>query len=248
MTTLPLVCVPGKEWNYGLSTDVLGHLIEKVSGTTLDKYLHRELFVPLRMNDTHFYLPPEKFDRLASVSELTVQQQVRQVPDGWQDGKVRLPNGYTFNLTYRIDAPYAKAQPRVHFSAVGGLCSTAQNYLRFCRMLANGGQLGQVRILRRETVAKMTSNQIGNLNLGPGSDWQKFGLGFGIVAGSSDALDGAYGWGGAYATNFWIHSKSDGIFIFMSQVSPTSIRNCIALGPEIKKLVESVLNPTSRNR
>jgi CubicO group peptidase (beta-lactamase class C family) len=243
LATLPLMHQPDERWEYGFSTDVLGRLIQKVSQKSLEGYLRDHLFRPLGMEDTHFYLPPNKFERLAAVTELTRDQQLRQIPDGWQKGEVRFPDGFTFQLPYRIDALYAPTQERVHFSAVGGLCSTAHDYMRFCQMLVNGGEWEGVRILRGDTVRMMSSNQIDKKVLPANYGWQKFGLGFGIIDDQNDALHGAYGWSGAYATYFWIYPKNRGVFILMSQVAPTSTRNCLALGPTIKEQAARMLNP-----
>jgi CubicO group peptidase (beta-lactamase class C family) len=247
LATLPLMHQPAERWEYGFSTDVLGRLIEKVTNKSLDEYLRDELFSPLGMRDTHFYLPPDKVNRLAAVCELTPLLKLRQISDGWHKGKVTFPDGFTFTLPYRVDALYAPTQPRRHFSAVGGLCATASDYMRFCQMLASGGEWNGVRILRHETVQMMTKNQIKDKTV-PAiyGGWQKFGLGFGIMDDRNDALHEAYGWGGAYATYFWVHPRSRGIFILMAQVAPTSARNCLDLGPSIKDQAARVLNPQDR--
>jgi CubicO group peptidase (beta-lactamase class C family) len=239
LATLPLACHPGEKWEYGLSTDVLGHLVEEVSGKSLDEYLREKVLQPLKMEDTYFYLPSEKTGRISAVTELTVQGKLRQIPDGWQTNIVTVPDGSEFTFDYRVDGPYAGSGR--YFSA-GGLCATASDYMRFCQMLVNHGELDGVPILRPETVRMMTSNQIGRHTVREDFGWRKFGLGFGIEDEEpGDPLHKAYGWGGAFGTYFWVAPVSDGIFVLMGQISPPSKVNCLHLRPAVKELARSVL-------
>ena len=137
---LPLICHPGEELNYGMSIDVLGYLIEVVSGQTFDEFINARIFKPLGMKDTHFILPREKLPRLVSLYALN--------PGG----------GYTKDGT---DPSYLCTQ--TYFAGGAGLVSTAQDYVRFAQMILNNGELDGVRILGRKTVELMSTNSIGDL-------------------------------------------------------------------------------------
>jgi CubicO group peptidase (beta-lactamase class C family) len=193
---------PGERWVYGFATDVLGAVVEKVSGMPLDEFLRTRIFAPLKMNDTHFYLPPDKAARLATVYS------------GGGDGLVRAPD------EGRGQGNYVEG-PRKSFSGGAGLLSTASDYSRFLQMLLNGGELDGVRLLGPKTVDLMTSNHVGNLY----SDGRLgFGLGFEIVehvgrAGRPGSV-GEYGWGGAYYTTMWVDPVESLVVVFMSQLLP----------------------------
>ena len=204
---MPLNFNPGEAWEYGPATDVVGRLVEVISGMTLDEYLRKKIFEPLKMNDTHFYLPESKLNRFAASYE----------PDGKNGNKIKL-----------VEAPNAESrwvkQPHNYFSGAGGLVSTAADYVRFHQMMLNGGELDGVRILGRKTVELMTTNHIGDLPVwltGPGYG---FGLGYSVVkdigvtgqAGSA----GMYGWGGAFCTYFQVDPKEELIGVVMTQVRP----------------------------
>ena len=152
LASLPLVHQPGTAWEYGLSTDVLGRLVEVVSGQSLDAFFTERIFHPLKMSDTHFVLPEAKRSRLAALYE------------PGPDGKiVRTGDGPTVKgaLIYAASLPY---QPtKGYYSGGAALVSTAGDYARFLQMLLNGGELDGARILNRETVAAMTRDQIGGL-------------------------------------------------------------------------------------
>jgi len=202
--TLPLVSQPGEEFNYGMSVDVLGYLIEVVSGMPFDEYMRKHVFEPLNMQDTYFSLPPEKFSRLATLYLMG------------RDGKLSKVTKYF---------PYPK--PQNYFSGGAGLVSTASDYARFAQMLLNKGELDGKRLLSRKTVELMTTNSIGDIFIFTsfahnGIMGDKFGLGFGIRSerGLFDELEslGTFGWDGAFYTRFWIDPKEDLIGIFMSQV------------------------------
>jgi CubicO group peptidase (beta-lactamase class C family) len=207
LATMPLNFNPGEAWEYGPATDVVGRLVEVISGMTLDEYLRRKIFEPLKMSDTHFYVPASKLGRFAANYQ----------PDSANGNKIKL-----------VEAPTAESRyvkpPHNYFSGAGGLASTAADYVRFHQMMLNGGELDGVRILGRKTVELMTTNHIGDLPIwltGPGFG---FGLGYSIVkdigvtgqAGSA----GAYGWGGAFCTYFQVDPKEELIGIVMTQVRP----------------------------
>lgn len=207
LATMPLNFNPGEAWEYGPATDVVGRLVEVISGLTLDEYLQKRIFAPLKMNDTHFYLPAAKLNRFVASYE----------PDKTNGNKIKL-----------VEAPNAQSrwlkEPHNYFSGAGGLVSTAADYVRFHQMMLNGGELDGVRLLGRKTVELMTANHTGDLPLwlpGPGYG---FGLGYSVVkdigvtgqAGSA----GMYGWGGAFCTYFQVDPKEELIGIVMTQVRP----------------------------
>jgi CubicO group peptidase (beta-lactamase class C family) len=204
--TIPLKHQPGDVWEYGLSTDVLGRLVEVVSGKPFDEFLEERVFAPLGMTDTAFYVPFEKASRLATV--------------------------YEANETNTAITPYDPSKARdflkkpTYFSGGGGLVSTAADYLRFSQMLLKGGALDGVRILGPETVELMTMDHLVEItdrrDLGP----YGFGLGFGISLdrGISGSIlsGGSYGWGGLAHTGFWIDPQEGLIGIFLTQILPES--------------------------
>ncbi len=205
LARLPLNFQPGDAWEYGPATDVLGRLVEVVSGRTLDQFFAERIFKPLAMTDTSFYLPAPKLPRFAA--------------------QYRPGEGNKITLD---DAPTAASrfvrEPHVYFAGAGGLISTAADYLRFQQMMLNGGELNGVRLLGRKTVELMTANHIGDLPVwlsGPGVG---FGLGYSVVkdvgtAGQPGSV-GQYGWGGAFCTYFWVDPVEEVIGILMTQVRP----------------------------
>jgi CubicO group peptidase (beta-lactamase class C family) len=200
----PLNSHPGTKWEYHPGHDVVGVLIERMSGQRLDDFLQQRILDPLKMVDTHFYLPVEKVDRLAA------GYAVDKNDWGW------------FRL---IDSPATSriaVGPRTYFSAGGGLVSTASDYARFAQMLLNGGILEGSRILGRKTIELMTTNQTGDLYIerkGPGYG---YGLGFFVRQSLSDAplvgSIGAYGWGGIYCTSYFADPKEDLFGLMFTQV------------------------------
>ena len=207
LATMPLNFNPGEAWEYGPATDVVGRLVEVISGMTLDEFLRKRIFEPLKMTDTHFYVPVAKLGRFAANYQ----------PDAANGNKIKL-----------VESPNAGSryvkEPHNYFSGAGGLASTAADYVRFHQMMLNGGELDGVRILGRKTVELMTANHIGDLPVwltGPGFG---FGLGYSVVkdigvtgqAGSP----GQYGWGGAFCTYFQVDPKEELIGIVMTQVRP----------------------------
>ena len=195
----PLAHEPGTAWKYGLSTDVLGRLVEIASGKTLAGYFEENIFVPLGMKDSHFFLPVEKVSRLASVYRLRRDGGLRELAE---EPIIEGPLVFSTSYHYR--------GPQTYFSGGAGLVSTVDDYYRFCQMLLNGGELNGVRLLKPETVREMTTNQIGELSVGDG----KFGFGFSIDT------DGELGWGGFFFTTFWIDPEAELIGIFMAQMWP----------------------------
>ncbi len=201
LATLPLHAHPGEAWQYGYSTDVLGYLVEVVSGMPLDRFFRERIFEPLGMTDTHFFLPPEKADRLANVY-------------GLRDGELVLEES---NAT----TDYLNG-PRQCFSGGAGLLSTTTDYGRFLQMLLNGGELDGVRLLSPKTVELMRSIAV------PRGDypWDAtgFGLGFWVIddLGAYGDLGtvGAYGWGSAYYPIYWIDPRERLAAVFMTQLMP----------------------------
>jgi len=196
LAKVPLAFQPGENWAYGLSHDVLGRLIEVVSGERFDQFLDKHIFTVLNMPDTSFFVPEAKRDRVASVYRAG-------------DGGVltALPKNYG---------------SETFFSGGGGLFSTARDYSRFAQMLLNGGELDGARILKRETIALMTTNQIGK----HAAFMSKYGLGFGLVftrvPGAKEPVLDRYFWAGYYSTNFWIDPRHDLAAVIMTQVLPTN--------------------------
>jgi CubicO group peptidase (beta-lactamase class C family) len=208
LAKLPLMHNPGERFSYSLSTDVLGYLVEVVSGMTLDDFFRKRIFEPLRMNDTHFFLPEEKLPRLAAVYNRMPDGRIKRMGDEPDE------RGY---LVY--SAAFHYKGPRTYYSGGAGLVSTISDYARFLQALLNGGELDGARILGRKTVELMTVNHVADMF---GS--QGFGLGFQVVRdvgqGSEPASVGQYGWGGFFYTNFFVDPKEKMIGIFMSQLYP----------------------------
>ena len=209
LATIPLLHQPGAEFEYGLSIDLLGYLVEVVSGMSLNEFFSERIFKPIGMNDTHFFIPEAKRERLATVYERT--------KDGPITRKSQEPTAEG-SLIYSTDYPYNG--PRTYFSGGGGLVSTAPDYVRFAQMMLNGGELNGVRLLSRKTVELMTLNQLANMDVDFG-----FGLGFSVVRDESDLNEvgsvGRFGWSGFFFTNFFIDPQEQMIGIFMCQLHPS---------------------------
>jgi CubicO group peptidase (beta-lactamase class C family) len=205
LATLPLATQPGEGFDYGYSTDVLGYLVEVVSGMPLDRFFEERIFRPLGMKDTCFYLPPEKADRLAMVY-------------GLENGK--LARKEDSKRTDFINGP------RKLFSGGAGLLSTASDYGRLLQMLLNGGELDGVRLLSPRTVALMHVNHVGDHFKW---DTQYFGLGFWINEdpGRYGELvgQGAYGWGSAYFPQYLVDPKERMVAVLMTQLNPAGNNN-----------------------
>ena len=189
---IPLVHEPGERWTYSVSTDVLGYLVEVVSGMPFEEFLQTRLFKPLGMVDTAFSVPLEKADRFAALYR-----------HNRREGLMKRVGG---------DAPLAKDKLSFFPSGGGGLVSTAADYMRFSQMLLNGGELDGVRILGKKTVELMRYPHH--------DDW--FGLGFAVVTNKEppNILEsvGNFSWGGAAATTFWIDPQEELIGLLMTQL------------------------------
>lgn len=213
LSELPLLFHPGRDWEYGLSTDVLGHVIEVVSGQTLDAFLRKRIFEPLEMNDTHFIVPPDERARVATVYRPGEDETIEELPDG----VVR-----TGSAVYSASYPFQ--DETAFFSGGAGLVSTVPDYYRFLRMLLGGGELDGVRILEETTVRNMTRDHTGRLEVKIASHGDEFGLGFGVVtpAAADQGLGspGTYSWGGFYHTYFWVDPSEKLIGIGMTQLYP----------------------------
>jgi CubicO group peptidase (beta-lactamase class C family) len=211
LAKMPLMFQPGTFWGYGLSTDVLGVVIELVSGQDLETFYRERIFTPLQMNDTYFYVPEEKKDRLAALYLPDRHGKARRVPDG-----LVAVGEMEFSATYPCEK-YGR-----YFSGGAGLVSTASDYGRFLQMMLNGGELDGVRLLRPETIEQMTTNQIGQLKSYLPQFGDSFGYGFGVLTVDGKPLDvastGSYSWGGLFHTYFWVDPKKDLIGILMIQL------------------------------
>ena len=208
----PLAFDPGEQFMYGLNTDVLGYLIEVVSGKPLDRFFHEQIFEPLGMGDTYFYVPDSKADRL-----VTLYADV---------GRLKVSDGTEDPLT--LDDPrYPVEGARSYFSGGGGLSSTVEDYYRFVQMLLNDGELDGSRLLGRKSVELMRSARMDM----DGDGEADFGLGFQVIGDLGQYGEigtvGAYSWGGAFGTSYWIDPAEDLVAVFMTQVRPmtSDIRN-----------------------
>jgi CubicO group peptidase (beta-lactamase class C family) len=203
---LPLFHQPGEKFTYGLNTDVLGYLIEVVSGMNLDQFFKKRIFTPLGMKDTYFYLPKEKYSRLVTL---------------YSNNKGKLAEAEpTFNVNGTVyrDFPIMNLDM---FSGGGGLSSTIMDYAIFLQMMLNGGEYNGIRLLSRNSVRMMTQNQIGDIDIGA----NKFGLGFGITTEKGSARiptnEGTFDWGGAFATTYWVDPKERLVGLFFQNAFPT---------------------------
>lgn len=215
LKSIPLEVDPGSRWIYGISTDLVGYLCEVISGLPFDRYLEERVLGPLGMVDSGFTVPPSKVDRFAA----------NYAPSAG-DPRYRLVDD-------PATSPYT--QPRTYFSGSGGLVSTAGDYLRFCTMLRNGGELDGVRILGPRTLQLMTLNHLpGGKDLATMAqnagetqrEGQGFGLGFAVLLDQTVAqiigTPGEFYWGGAASTAFFVNPKEDLIMIFLTQLRPSS--------------------------
>ncbi len=230
MAALPMDAQPGEKYVYGYNTDILGVVVEKVSGLTLAEFLAKRITEPLGMVDTRFYLSPSQKDRLAAVYAA-------------KDGRYeRAPEGVRGQGHY-LDGP------RLAFSGGAGLLSTARDYGRFLQMLLNGGELDGVRLLSPKTVELMTANHVGKLfdERGPADAGMGFGLGFDVVEdlgrNGRYGTRGAFGWGGAYHTTYWVDPQEKLVALLMTQLLPSTGSD---LDGRFRTLVyQSVVGPPS---
>ena len=212
---LPLLFEPGTAFSYGLNTDVLGRLIEVVSGLSLAEFFEQRIFLPLGMNDTRFFLDADQAERLASVYNNAADGSLVELG---AEPQVAGPLTYSANFHYE--------GPQSYYSGGAGLVSTASDYARFLQMLLNGGELDGVRLVGPRTVEFMTRNQIGEMNVSPGV---KFGLGFGIVVDpgltGETQSEGNYYWGGFFNTNFFVDPGERMFAILLTQRFPSDETN-----------------------
>ncbi|MEQ1549011.1 MAG: serine hydrolase domain-containing protein [Chakrabartia sp.] len=215
LATIPLQFDPGTYWNYSVSTDVLGAVIQRIEGKSLDQVFEERLFGPLGMVDTSFFVPPEKMDRIPDCFHFDPIEKMKAFDNG--DGS-------------------RWSKPGPFLSGGGGLCSTLSDYHRFCRMLLNGGALDGVQIISAKTLELMTANHLPGgkdlteLSQSLFSEADNAGIGFGLgfavnmtphttlVPGS----EGEFYWGGMFSTAFFIDPVEDIIMIFMTQLMPSS--------------------------
>jgi CubicO group peptidase (beta-lactamase class C family) len=217
LSRLPLLADPGARWNYSLSTDVLGRVVEVASGLSLDDFFRTRIFEPLEMHETAFHVPTERRDRFTGV---------------YRSGA----NGLEM-----IDSPESGpfTRPPTWHSGGGGLTSTAMDYLRFTQMLLNEGELDGVRILRSETVRDMTRDQLPTGVAMSGEEG--FGLGFSVA--TSGSTPGVYRWSGVMNTYFWIDPIEDLVAFVWTQYDPFG---GIPLLPTMRGLVRESLIESNR--
>lgn len=220
----PLKFDPGTNWEYSLSTDVLGRIVEVASGLTLEKFFYERFFRPLEMHDTHFALPKSKQNRLARLFTPNGEG-IREV------GSEPITAGFLkFSADYCLES-------NSFYSGGGGLVSTTTDYLRFLQMLLNEGELDGKRVLQPETVRLMTQNHIGDLQLPFPGHGDGFGFGFGVLTDrgkdGDDASVGTFSWGGIFNTYYWVDPQEELIGVIMTQIFPYDHLN---LRSEFKRL------------
>jgi len=215
LATLPLEFSPGTAWNYSVATDVLGYIVEVVSGQSYDEFLRRRIFEPLDMRDTGFQVPRADVGRFAANYARRRNKSLKLEDD---------PE----NSVYAGDVTF--------FSGGGGLVSTGRDYMRFCQMLLNGGEFDGARILGRKTVEWMTMNHLpGNAELSEMAvgrfaetpyDGRGFGLGFSVTTDPARSVTlgsaGEFAWGGAASTIFWVDPVEDLTVVFLTQLMPSA--------------------------
>jgi CubicO group peptidase (beta-lactamase class C family) len=203
LASLPFDAQPGEKWVYGYNADILGYLVEVVSGMSLADFVKTRITGPLSMADTSFFLPEEKAGRLSAVYGIGKSGKAEIVAD---------PK----------ELAYVKG-PRTCYAGGAGLLSTAEDYARFLLMLQSGGEWGGVHILSPKSVELMTADHVGNLYGNPG---QGFGLGFWVTKelgwNGDPGSVGAFGWGGAYHTTYWVDPAEKLVAVFMTQLMPAT--------------------------
>lgn len=214
LARLPLASQPGEAFIYGLAADVQGYLVEVVSGMKLDDYVREKIFNPLKMNDSYFFVPESKQDRLSAVWKSDWHGKLEKVSAG-----PHREGDYVYSPTFQTQGP------KTFLSGGVGMVTTPYDYFRFAQMLLNKGELDGVRLVSRKTVELMTTNQIGKLSESTLHDegW-KFGLGLGIQVDREHNVDagdvGTFEWAGLYSTRFSVDPKEEKITILMSQTHP----------------------------
>ncbi|MDO9562771.1 MAG: serine hydrolase domain-containing protein [Bradyrhizobium sp.] len=246
LAKIPLEFSPGEGWNYSVSTDVVGYLVGLISGMPFEQFLKERIFDPLGMTDTDFHVPAGKAGRFAACYSADAKL-------GMTSPGTDLKAGLTLQ-----DDPTTSSflSPPSFVSGGGGLCSTAADYLTFCRALLNRGELGGVRLLGPKTLALMTSNHLpGGCDLPAMSrslfseatyNGIGFGLGFSVTMNPAQTLipgsAGEYSWGGAATTSFWIDPAEELIAIFMTQVLPSS---AYPIRRELRTMVYSAITDSN---
>ena len=227
LAALPLLFNPGDKFEYSLGIDVLGRLVEVVSGKPLDDFFRTRIFEPLGMKDTYFFPPENKLDLLATA--------YTYYPD---KGLNRFPDTPIREGSFAYSADYPSRGPKKLFSGGAGLVSTAMDYARFCQMMLNDGKVGNTRLLSRKSVELMTHDQLGKISQDMG-----FGIGFGVDGAKSPLSElgsvGSYGWGGFFYTEFSIDPKEEMIVIFMAQLHPTGD---LTLNRQVHELAYQAIN------
>ena len=206
IASLPFEAHPGEKFVYGYNTDILGAVIEVISGQSLETFLQNRILTPLGMNDTHFYLPKSKVSRLATVYSSGDYGIVKAPVDG----------------TMVSQGAYVKG-PRKSFSGGAGFLSTALDYAKFLQMMLNGGKFDGKRIISRKSIELMTTDHLDQATF----EWTKgtgFGLGFSVLTnlglrGEYGTL-GEYGWGGAYHSTYWVDPKEELLVVYLTQLIP----------------------------
>lgn len=219
LAKLPLKHHPGERWTYGLNSDVLGYLVEVVSGMSFDEFLKKRIFDPLGMKDTYFYLPKEKHARLVSLYQ-------------GKDGKIEKVGGTAYD---KVDPDYPRLNGK-YFSGGAGLSSTVEDYAKFLQMFLNGGEFNGVRLLGRKTIELMMTDQHIK-ETGP------VGLGFGLETDVNDHQSplsiGSFSWGGAFNTHYWADPKEKLIGLIFTNIYQTSYWN---IGERFKVLTYQSVN------
>ncbi len=224
---LPLLFNPGQRFEYSLGVDVLGRLVEVVSGKPLDEFFRTRIFEPLGMKDSYFFPPDNKVGRLATAYTYYADKGLNRFPD------TPITEG-----PFVYSADYPTRGPKKLFSGGAGLVSSAMDYARFCQMMLDEGKVGNTRLLSRKTVELMTHDQLGKIGPDEG-----FGLGFGIEGVKTPLSElgspGSFSWGGFFYTAFSVDPKEQMIVIFMAQLHPTGD---LTLDRQVHELAYQAIN------
>jgi len=227
LAALPLLFNPGDKFEYSLGVDVLGRLVEVVSGKPLDEFFRTRIFEPVQMKDTYFFPPDNKLNRLATAYTYYPDKRLNRFPD------TPIREG-----SFVYSADYASRGPKKLFSGGAGLVSTAMDYARFCQMMLDDGKVGNTRLLSRKSVELMTHDQLGKIAQDMG-----FGLGFGVDGVKAPLSElgsvGSYNWSGFFYTGFSIDPKEQMIVVFMAQLHPTGD---LTLDKQVHELAYQAIN------
>jgi CubicO group peptidase (beta-lactamase class C family) len=230
----PLIAQPGAAWNYGLSTDILGRVVEVASGMSFEKFLQTRLFDPIGMKDTHFVVPQDKLSRLAQLYRTDGKGGIEATPHGPQT-----VGAVSYSSTFQLP------DATTYRSGGAGLVSTARDYAAFLQMLLNHGKVGDKQLLSAESIHQMTINQIGDGKISYAIHGDKFGYGFGLHTENSDrngSSIGTYSWAGIFYSYFWVDPQKNLVAVLMPQLFPAGEVN---LWAEFQQAVNrSVEKPT----